>query len=383
MADNADKTLTHIVGTFLIQAEGAFLNGAGLGQGEDRNMTVPKTLTDFKDKVPYVSSQAWKRWLRNTFQDEYPNENHAVIKALALNAKGNPEKIGTEMNPVIFAEDDIFGYMRAQQGQGKVAKEESGGLLDGVEDEAATEVAEPIEAPTTAPKGAKGERVKSVMRPAPFAASILMSLRKTGWEGVDEGFVHLKEGTPLPYSTRFYNTQLQGIFGLHYGRLGVFRNEGDRVEIDPSLVEKHKDQLQKQDGRNVYVLKDNERRERATMILRSLAVLRKPAKEAQFATDIAPKVLIVAGLTSGNLIFNDLFDDTKDGPKVKIEMLREVIADYADRLVTPVFIGIRTGYLEAENEKQLRAAFSEGQTPRVEIVTPLQAVERLTQELPQ
>lgn len=382
MADNADKTLTHIVGTFLIQAEGAFLNGAGLGQGEDRNMTVPKTLTDFKDKVPYVSSQAWKRWLRNTFQDECPNENHAVIKALQLNAKGNPEKIGTEMNPVEFAEDDIFGYMRAQQGQGKVAKEESGGLLDGVEDEAAIE-AEPVEAPAAAPKGAKGERVKSVMRPAPFAASILMSLRKTGWEGVDEGFVHLKEGTPLPYSTRFYNTQLQGIFGLHYGRLGVFRNEGDRVEIDPALVEKHKDQLQKQDGRNVYVLKDNKRRERATMILRSLAVLRKPAKEAQFATDIAPKVLIVAGLTSGNLIFNDLFEDTKGGPKVKIEMLKEVISDYASRLVTSVFIGIRTGYLEAENEKQLRAAFSESQVPRVEIVTPLQAIERLTQELPQ
>ncbi len=55
-----ERTLTHVVGTFLIQAEGAFLNGAGLGAGEDRNMTVPKTFSDFRDRVPYVSAQAWK-----------------------------------------------------------------------------------------------------------------------------------------------------------------------------------------------------------------------------------------------------------------------------------------------------------------------------------
>lgn len=61
------KSLTHVVGTFLIHAEGAFLNGAGLGAGADRNMTVPKTLSDFRDRVPYVSAQAWKHWLRETF----------------------------------------------------------------------------------------------------------------------------------------------------------------------------------------------------------------------------------------------------------------------------------------------------------------------------
>ena len=64
------KELTHIVGTFLIQAEGAFLNGGGLAKGEYGNTTIPKTFIDYKDKVPYVSSQAWKRWLRNTFQEE-------------------------------------------------------------------------------------------------------------------------------------------------------------------------------------------------------------------------------------------------------------------------------------------------------------------------
>ena len=51
--------LTHIAGTFVIHADASFLNGAGLGDGEDRNVTIPKTLRDDKYSVPYVSSQAW------------------------------------------------------------------------------------------------------------------------------------------------------------------------------------------------------------------------------------------------------------------------------------------------------------------------------------
>ena len=48
-----------------------------------------------------------------------------------------------------------------------------------------------------------GKKVKAVIRASPFCASILYSIRKTGWQGRDEGFVHLKEGTPLPYTTSF------------------------------------------------------------------------------------------------------------------------------------------------------------------------------------
>lgn len=106
--------------------------------------------------------------------------------------RGQTTKIGTEMDPVIYAEDDIFGYMRAERGQGRTVSEDEDGEAD--EDGAPSALA-----------SQRGERVAAVMRAAPFAASILLSLRKSGWEGVDEGFVHLQKGTPLPYSTRFYN----------------------------------------------------------------------------------------------------------------------------------------------------------------------------------
>jgi hypothetical protein len=41
------------------------------------------------------------------------------LRAIDLSEKGTTNKIATELNPVDFAEDDIFGYMRAAKGQGR------------------------------------------------------------------------------------------------------------------------------------------------------------------------------------------------------------------------------------------------------------------------
>ncbi len=69
--NNEDKKTTHIVGTFLISAHGSFLNGAGTDPSlEDKTTTIPKQFSDGKYKVPYVSAQAWRRWLRNTLIEE-------------------------------------------------------------------------------------------------------------------------------------------------------------------------------------------------------------------------------------------------------------------------------------------------------------------------
>jgi CRISPR-associated protein Cst2 len=376
-ATMSEKKLTHITGTFLIQAEGAFLNGAGLDTGEDRNAVIPKTYTDIdergrKVRVPYVSAQAWRRWLRLTFQDENPNQPAAELKGVGQSAKGTTNKIGTEMNPIVFAEDDLFGYMRAEQGQGKtkeVAADEEADLFEESETEGSEKATK-----------TKTEKTKAVMRPSPFVSSILKSLRKDGWQGDDEGFVHLKEGSPLPYKTKFYNTQLQGVFGLNYARLGVFRNDGDRIELDEILVKKYsEDKTIRPQSENIYEVADNNRRERATMILKALAVLRGGAKQAQFGTDIAPKAIIVAGLSCGNLIFNDLFAEKEAQPVIKLETLKQIIADYQDRIVTPVYVGIRLGYLHPENEAEVLKWASDNET--VQVLSPIAAVNELTKQL--
>lgn len=454
----SEKKLTHIAGTFLIQADSSFLNGAGLGEGEDQNVTIPKTFRDGKNEVPYVSAQAWKRWLRNTLIEEmkWPASQS---KAIGWNPRGNVNKIAPELNPVDFAEDDIFGYMRAEKEQGRRAT--------GEEEEEGEEMA-------------RG-RTKSVMRASPFIASVLVSLRSTGWRGQDEGFVHLtkydpqklgeeeterflrkmsdkqdknksvrerlttllgedfakkaqtyvdknelvelrsllsakaKENgkeidfvenpcSPLPYTTRFFNTHLQAVFCLNYSRLGVYWNLGDRIELEETkarrflqerkvrdVTEEEPFRTLSDDGKigRVYRLTDSTKsKERASALFRALAVLRGGAKQAQFGTDVSPKVLILAGLTCGNPVFNHLFRDDQEGPILKVDTLREIIGDYADRIVTPVLLGIRSGYLKNEKEvKELNRSKASGtdtaNQEEVEIVvtTPLEVGRRIGEYL--
>lgn len=369
--------LTHIVGTFLIQAEGAFLNGGGLAKGEYGNTTATKTFIDFKDKVPYVSSQAWKRWLRNTFQEENQDLPHAELKQIGTSRKETTNKIGTEMNPVKFPEDDIFGFMRTREGQGKTVEKDE---TEEKDDESEAEQKE----------DRQGKKVitKSVMRPAPFASSILTSLRKSGWQGLDKAYVHLQEGTPQPYNTEFYNTQLQGIFGLNYLRLGVFRNEGDRIELDEKYAEEYMKNgtikiVKETPVGKYYEMVNNPRKERATAILKSLAVMRGGAKQAQFATDVTPKAVILSGLNCGNLIFNDLFEDNKNGPIIKLKTLNEIIEDYKNRIVTKIFIGIRDGYLSGNNEQEVRLLHGR-KIGNIEVVvtSPVDAINQMAEKLP-
>ncbi len=402
----SNKQLTHVVGTFLIQAEGAFLNGAGTepyGQGD---ITIPKTFKTLREgrqtDVPYVSSQAWKRWLRDTFQEENPEEPKLQILTTDVNKQNNTNKVGAEVDPVKFTEADIFGFMKAEKGQGKTKEV--------IADEEDSD--EELEEDDTKTKGK--EKVKPSIRTSPFQSSILVSLRKTGWEGIDKGFVHPKglspeieaknpaaNPTPLPYNTKFYNTQLQGIFGLSYSRLGVFRCEGDRIEIDQSLAKKYLDEKKIEQhpdfpGRKIYRMLNNPRKNRATKILNALSIMRGGAKQAQFGTPVHPQVLILAGLTSGNLIFNNIFEDSPNGPKIKIDTLEEVLKDYTSRLASNIYIGIRTGYLESENEKKLRewakdkkygkrTSVSEASKKvdnEVVICTPLEAASKISEELP-
>lgn len=340
------KELTHIVGTFLIEANGAFLNGAGLGDGEDRNVTVPKTFRNGKDKVPYVSAQAWRRWLRNTLIEEtgWPASE---LRGKGQSNKGSTNKIAGELNPVDYPEDDIFGYMMSAEGQGKGS-------------------------------------VKSIMRTSPFSTSILVSLRKKGWRGRDEGFVHLKEGTPLPYTTEFYNTHLQGVFSLNYNRLGVFCNIGDKVELDESkvnkLLEEEKIEItnEKEEG-VIYSIKNLEsvRNKRVSALFNALGVLRGGAKQAAFGTDVSPKLIIFAGLSSGNPIFNQLFEEDSNGPELNIEKFIEIISDYTDRIVTPVIIGLRKGYLINEDDVLNLTNHDINHTVSIEIHSPLKATARV------
>lgn len=311
------EQIRNITGNVLCDATATFLNGAGLAAGEDQNTVIPKTFKETvngrREEVPYVSAQAWRRWLRNTANEEngwQPSELHAID----TNAKGSTSKIATELDPITYPEDDLFGYMKS---------------------------------------GSKGE--ESIQRTSPFKTSILKGIPKMRALTVDNAFVFPKDGTPLPYSTRFYSTHLEGFFNLECYRLGRFVNTPSRMELATELIIKYKEVLIKetpQKNVEVYTLQNAEqlRKERAAGILKGLVHLRGGAKMAAFGADVSPKVVIFAGMSSANPCFNNLYIGDGERPKLNVNLLKELADDYKDRLQTPICIGVRKGYLENENE---------------------------------
>ena len=212
--------------------------------------------------------------------------------------------------------------------------------------------------------------------------------------------------SPLPYTTRFYNTNLQGIFCFNYSRLGVYWNLGDRIELeetkarrllqegkikDVTFEEPYKTLSDNGNVGKVYRITDKVKptpKERASALFRAIAVLRGGAKQAQFGTDTSPKVLVLAGLTCGNPIFNHIFKDAREGPEFKVETLREIIQDYADRIVTPVLIGVRSGYLKNENDvkalNETEVRVGEGtdkKEVKILVMTPVKAAKAIDEYL--
>lgn len=378
------KQLTHIAGMFVIQADGAFLNGAGLEQREDRTTTLPKTLLADGKRVPYVSSQAWRRWLRTTLIEETGWEP-SEIRAIKFNPKGNTSKVSGEVNPIDFAEDDLFGYMRTSADDAEVRPEQE----DSDSDESSAQETE----------SKNSAKVKSVMRPSPFASSLLIAIRRENQLSTDKGFVYPKyDGAPqegvehkvssLPYNTQFYVANMQAIFCLDYSRLGIFRNVGDRVELAEEHIRPHlgqkKIQVTEDLGKRgrIYALTDiGQRKVRASALLNALAVLRGGAKQAQFGNPVSPQLIIAAGLASGNPIFHHLCsDDPEHGIELKIDVLKEIANEYADRITTPIYIGVRKGYLR--NEDEVQSLTREAGNVKFVVTTPREAMAQLAEALP-
>ncbi len=330
-----NRKTNHIAGTFAISASAAFLNGAGLGKGEDKNKSTVKSFWKNK-RIPYVSSQAWRRWLRNTIHSE-TGWIQSEIEAVGWNNDGNTSKIAGQLDPIKYQEDDIFGYMFASGKETKVDKEKS------------------------KKKTARDRLPKEqLIRTSPFKSSLLSGVPSLTRVSEDEGYVHLKDDTPLPYTTQFYSGELTALFGLEIYRLGIFERKGKtNQELDPELFDKYNDKLEKIDHpiySDGFVIKRNNlieyQNELAGEVVKSLAKLNGGAKLAQFAADTAPKLLIIVGMNSPHILFDNILISQDGEPAIHINALKEIISDYKDKITTDLYIGIRTGYLA--NEADLR-----------------------------
>lgn len=326
--DLVNRKSMFITTTFAIHADGAFLNGSGIDKrSENRNVSTVKSYWKNKKNIPYVSAQAWRRWLRNTLVEEN-NWNQSLIEPVLLSEKESTSKIAGQLDPINYPEDDIFGYMYT------VAKEKK--------DE----------------KFARRLPEVQLVRSSTIKTSILRGVTGLTSVSTDEGFIHLKQGTPLPYSTEFYSSEMIASISFEVYRLGMFVNFGDKNnnEIDPFLVDSSNELTEIDhpviNKAKIYTRKDltSYQNTLAGKVIKGISLLRGGSKMAQFGADVSPKLLIIAGMSVSGMIFNDLLVPDNDKPSLNIAAFKEIISDFNDKFTTPVFVGIREGYLSNQDD---------------------------------
>lgn len=332
----------HLIGLTLIDAPHSALNNAGTEASQaTENIVTVKKLQKGRDTYPYVSGQAWRNWWRTTLEQEFDDWKSSPIE--------REKKIAfTAADPVTYDDDDVFGYMRAQsEMQGK-------------------------------------KRVNiTVTRLSPLKCSPLISIAPQTPTN-DFGVMARQEGDPVPYEHQFYSCVLQGIFSLDLSAVGRFSdvNRTGYKNIASSYVQTIQDAGGTQEDETLsWMLPKEIRLRRCQQTLEALPLLSGGAKLTSHLTDVTPKLIVLAVLDGGNHPFMNLIVERDGIGELSIDALREVITDYADRFCDAIYIGRRSGFMDALDE-DLRGLADNTNLP-CEIVydSPNKVIAQLAQKL--
>jgi CRISPR-associated protein Cst2 len=283
--------------TYLSKVTFASLNGA---DKEVDNINPIKKLTLANGtELPYVSSQALRRALRDSLVEmgwEKSQIQEASVK------KGAPK---TQLNPVKYIEDDLFGYMDAAPGKDDKSKG------------------------------------TSVVRTSPIRVEALVAL--TDYKGnmdfatnfMAKGLKNEKgeEQQPNIFETEIHSGIYRGTILIELDRIGCGQGfEGDRE------------------------ITNDEKCRRVIALLNAFRNLWSSGRQTRFLADISPKFIAAAGMTTKNPIFLEAVQIDRGG-NVNISALQSVISDY-DRFITGhVFASQEAVFGQSEETVGLRAGF--------------------------
>ncbi|WP_322806136.1 type I-B CRISPR-associated protein Cas7/Cst2/DevR [Thermanaerothrix sp.] len=351
--------MSFITGLILIDAPASALNNLGNMPGSmTENVVGVKFIPTREGNYPYVSAQAFRYWLRTTLEQGNWGWKAAPIFREAKIAY-------TDANPILYWDDDLFGYMRAPSKKTEAANaRETSGLV--------------AEATPTA---------ETVTRISPFRVSTLVSVAPVRLVE-DFGTMSRHEGDPVPHGHQFYRAALQGLFSLDLHAVGTFTyiQRTGYLNLDEErcklAVEKKLEHLEKE---KAYRLPLKERVTRVRALLEGLAELSGGAKQTLHYTDVSPDILVLAVTRGGNHVFGHIIGAQGERPVLNLPALREALDVNREGLLSDVYVGWVRGYLDAEREK-LETALGEGGVlsdwnGRIHLIHPREACQRLAQEL--
>jgi CRISPR-associated protein Cst2 len=286
------------------------------GRGED-NIGVVKKVRLGYDTFPYVSAQAFRRWLRDSLPAA---EGRSPVTSEGQGTKQQAHTLG---RPDQFLDDDLFGYMVAIKKQ-------------------------------------------NYQRDTVLATGALVSVAP---QKLTRDFGTMSRGfppgaNPVIHEHELYSAELAGDILLDLPRAGTFEQEGGglRCALSPEAAT-----AALAAGATSVVFRGvpsirlplEERRRRVAVVLRTLAEVRGGAKKALHYGDRSPAFILLAPVKGGNNPFTRVLA-AKDGrARFDLDTFTEELGAWGSELDGPVRIGWAPGFLGDQREQARRALAAE------------------------
>ncbi|WP_239334168.1 type I-B CRISPR-associated protein Cas7/Cst2/DevR [Frankia sp. CiP3] len=302
--------MAFLAGKIVLAVEaGAPNNGAG----DTTTGRVKKTRIRGR-YYPYVSAQAFRRWLRDTMTaaGSVPSPTERVGKA-----QGKAQKVTTNADPIRYVDDDLFGYMKAT---------------------------------------AKSTDEATTVRDTPFMVGTFLAVEPAQLTE-DFGVMSRNISEPVLHSHEFYTADLAAPFLFDIPRVGTFTLPGPSGSGRPNYLDE-KTALgfaaavqagattQTFRGHTAVRLPLASRRERVAVLVEALAELAGGAKKALHYGDRVPALLAVVPMAGGVNPFGFVIDGAEDGTGLQVrgDVLRKELAAWQGEWESPVLIGWRPGF---------------------------------------
>lgn len=286
--------------TYLSKVSLASLNGSD--KEVDNINPIKKVTLNNGEELPYVSSQAIRRALR----DKIKELGHEVSPiGESSTSKGAPK---TALDPIKYIDDDLFGYMDAKAGN-------------------------------------DGEAGTSNTRTSPIRIESLLALAT--YKG-DLDFATNFTGMKIGLNPNIFETEIHS--GVYKGTILI---ELDRVGKETRLKDKKTRELEE-----VELVNNKEKAKRVIAFIDAFRSMWSSGRQTRFLADISPKFIAAAYMNSKNPIFLEAVDLLADG-QVNVEKLQTVLSDYDKFIEKSVFAVQESVFDKPEGVSSLKEGFSE------------------------
>jgi CRISPR-associated protein Cst2 len=327
--------VTYLTGKIALDITAGAPNNA---RGAD-NVGEVKKLRIGRDVHPYVSAQAFRRWVRDSLP---AGEARSPV---VREGQGKKQQAYTSGRPDLYLDDDLFGYMVAVKNE-------------------------------------------NFQRDTVLATGTLVSVAprppKQDFGTMSRDFPAGEH--PVIHEHELYSAELGGDILLDLPRVGTFEQDGGglrralRADAAAEAIGNGAAEMVFRDVKSVR-LPLPERRRRVAVLLRTLAEVRGGAKRALHYGDRAPAFILLAPLKGGNNPFTRVLGAQDSKVRFNEQVFAEELDAWSGELDGPVMIGWAPGFLGDQREHSQMMLADEISAGRVVIGHPRTVLRSLADDI--